>query len=52
MSNGPHLVSPKKDQKDISTDIFREISNSFATGLLEDPVVLLDHSLVEEDSFD
>ena len=31
-------MSPKQAQKDICTHIFREISNSFATGLLEDPV--------------
>ena len=33
-------MSPKKSQKDICTHVLREISNSFATGLLEDPVYI------------
>ena len=38
LSNGPHLGSPQQVQKVTGIHIFKEISNYFATGLLEDPV--------------
>ena len=38
LSNGPHLVSPQYAQKVIGTHILKDISNNFASGLLEDPV--------------
>ena len=40
LTNGPHLGSPQQAQKVTDTHIFKEISNYFATGLLEDPVVV------------
>lgn len=41
LTNGPHLGSPQQAQKVTDTHIFKEISNYFATGLLEDPVVTI-----------
>ena len=38
LSNGPHLVSLQYAQKVIGTHILKDISNNFASGLLEDPV--------------